>query len=37
MLGGELRRTLALLGRPSLGAVDAGALTEIPGVVVPPR
>jgi 4-hydroxymandelate oxidase len=37
MLGGELRRTLALLGRASVRAVDAGTITEIPGLVLPPR
>jgi isopentenyl diphosphate isomerase/L-lactate dehydrogenase-like FMN-dependent dehydrogenase len=37
MLGGELRRALALLGRPSVRAVDAGVITEIPGLVLPPR
>ncbi|HEX8904772.1 MAG TPA: alpha-hydroxy acid oxidase [Longimicrobiaceae bacterium] len=37
MLHGELRRTLALLGRPSVGALDANAITEIPGFLLPPR
>lgn len=37
MLRGELRRTLALLGRPSVGQVDASAITEIPGFLLPPR
>jgi isopentenyl diphosphate isomerase/L-lactate dehydrogenase-like FMN-dependent dehydrogenase len=37
MLGGELRRTLALLGRASVRAVDASVLTEIQGLVLPPR
>ncbi|WP_420125960.1 alpha-hydroxy acid oxidase [Longimicrobium sp.] len=37
MLGGELRRTLALLGRPSVRALDASAITEIPGLILPPR
>jgi isopentenyl diphosphate isomerase/L-lactate dehydrogenase-like FMN-dependent dehydrogenase len=37
MLGGELRRALALLGRASVRAVDAGAITEISGLVLPPR
>ena len=37
MLRGELRRTLALLGRPSLAALDGGAITEIDGLVLPPR
>jgi len=37
MLRGELQRTLALLGRPSVTALDAGVVTEIPGLVLPPR
>jgi 4-hydroxymandelate oxidase len=37
MLRGELERTLALLGRPSIGALDAGVITEIPGLTLPPR
>lgn len=37
MLGGELRRTLALLGRGSVRQVDASAITEIQGLVLPPR
>jgi 4-hydroxymandelate oxidase len=37
MLRAELRRTLALLGRPSVAALDANAITEIPGFVLPPR
>ena len=37
MLDGELRRTLALMGRASVRAVDASAITEIQGLVLPPR
>ncbi|HEU0298804.1 MAG TPA: alpha-hydroxy acid oxidase [Longimicrobium sp.] len=37
MLRGELRRTLALLGRASVRTVDASAITEIPGLILPPR
>jgi 4-hydroxymandelate oxidase len=36
MLRGELQRTLALLGRPSVAALDASAITEIPGLTLPP-
>ena len=37
MLRGELQRTLALLGRPSVATLDAGTITEIAGLVLPPR
>ena len=37
MLRAELQRTLALLGRPTIASVDASAITEIPGFVLPPR
>jgi hypothetical protein len=36
MLRGELQRTLALLGRPSVAALDAGAITEIAGMALGP-
>jgi len=37
MLRDELRRTLALVGRPSLAALDPSVITEIAGLVLAPR